>query len=321
MDIRFDQNYITADDVLVSGIHWSPTVNVPAVINGQEIRRIGNGAFKGCVGVGTINIAEGIREIGSRAFENCGNLQTINLPQSVVKIEKDAFAGTALNRVTFWLRIPYKKYLSVREGSIKLTDGRYIFDPKTLGEEALSLVRSFRPDAVPEKFPVDPAMGYLYTDDHNGKEYAYIFDEYCRSRNIQPEDLFDEDDAMRQKIIHGDADIWFDHDEEADDRGDGQDINKTFTALLFCVEEGSISDSDIRLKFTLARNRYFFQRAEKVRWENRDYYFLYNEYLSSDKRYPFFRKFRSSRPYDANGHQWNAPEGLVQKLKLFRELV
>ena len=321
MDIRFDQNYITADDVLVSGIHGRGTVNVPVVINGQTIRRIGNGAFKGFVGVGAINVAEGIREIGSRAFEYCGNLQTVSLPQSVVKIEKDAFAGTTLNQVTFWLRIPYKKYISVREGSIKLTDGRYIFDPKTLGEEASGIVRSFMPDAVPAKFPIDPSMGYLYSDGHNEKHNVYIFNEYCRSKNIQPEELYNGEQAIRHKITGGDADIWFEHDEEADDREDEPDERKTLTALLFCVKEGAVSDSDISLKFSLIRDRYYFQRAVKVRWDDRDYYFVYNEYLSNDAKHPFFRTLVWRRPYDAKGHQWGAPDGVAKKLRLFQGLV
>ncbi len=319
MDIRFDQNYITADDVIISAIHEKKVVDVPSVVNNTHIRKIGAGAFKGFYILKTLNVEDGIREIGHRAFENCLNLENVYLPSSLISIEKDAFEGTDIREISFWRTISYKKYISIREGSIRLMDGTYIFDPKVLGKETEDLVRCFMPGAISGSFRPDPRMGCLYTG--GWKKEVYVFDRFVKESGLSPEDFRDERRTMQSKIKNGTMDLWFEHDEEFDDREESFDERKLYIALLFCVEEGDVSDSDIRLRFVLSKDVYYFQRGVKVRWNGRDYYYIYDEIMTNDDRHPFIRRFSHARPYDAQGHQWSSDRELEQKFKLFRELV
>ena len=59
----------------------------------KSIRRIDNGAFKGCVGLKSIEMGDSLHEIGWEAFMGCVNLSIIELPDSVWGIGREAFAG------------------------------------------------------------------------------------------------------------------------------------------------------------------------------------------------------------------------------------
>ncbi len=321
MDIRFDQNYITADDVIIASIHETRVVSVPAVVNNTHIKRIGAGAFKGFAWPKRLVVSEGILEIGHRSFENCYNLRSVHLPASLVSIERDAFAGTDIREISFWRTIPYRKYISIREGSIRLTNGTYIFDPKVLGKETEDLVHSFMPEATSGSFRLDPGMGYLYATGGINNKDVCIFDNFAKESDLSPEDFRDERLAMHNKIKKGDMDLWFDHDEEYDDREELFDEKKLHTALLFCVEEGGVSDSYISLRFVLLKGVYYFQRGIKVKCNGRDYYFICDEILTNDDQHPYIRRLSDMLPYGAEGHQWSRDRELEQKFKLFKELV
>ena len=243
------------------------------------------------------------------------------LPSSLISIEKDAFERTDIIELSFWLTIPYKKYISIREGSIRLTNGTYIFDPKVLGKETEDMVHSFMPEATSGSFRPDPRMGCLYATGGINNKDVYIFDSFAKDSDLSPEDYRDERLAMQNKIKNGDMDLWFDHDEEYDDREELFDEKKLYTALLFCVEEGAVSDSYISLRFVLLKGVYYFQRGIKVKCNGRDYYFICDEILTNDDRHPYIRRLSNVLPYDADGHQWSRDRELEQKFNLFKELV
>ena len=74
---------------LVSMSEKPESVKIP-----EEVKRIGNGAFKDQDKLVSVDIKNGtVNEIGAGAFENCISLKKIVVPYSVRKIEKNAFIG------------------------------------------------------------------------------------------------------------------------------------------------------------------------------------------------------------------------------------
>ena len=72
-------------------------VNVPTRIDGKQVVRIGEFAFKGRCDVAEIVLPDGLTEIGGGAFGYCFRLRSARLPASVAKIGVGAFSGcTAL---------------------------------------------------------------------------------------------------------------------------------------------------------------------------------------------------------------------------------
>ena len=70
---------------------------LPASLKEVEIgaskRRIGESAFKGCVGLTNIIIQKGVTSIGKSAFEGCVGLTNVTMPESVTIIGEYAFRG------------------------------------------------------------------------------------------------------------------------------------------------------------------------------------------------------------------------------------
>lgn len=58
-----------------------------------EVIRIGDNAFKNCIGVTSVEIPETITEIGSSTFSGCTGLTSINIPETITKIGSSAFSG------------------------------------------------------------------------------------------------------------------------------------------------------------------------------------------------------------------------------------
>ena len=57
---------------------------VQTYIFGNNVKRIGEGAFYGCIGLSSITIPENIASIGESAFLNCSNLTTVTLESNAV---------------------------------------------------------------------------------------------------------------------------------------------------------------------------------------------------------------------------------------------
>ncbi len=314
MKIGFDGNYIIADDVILSYVHTFENISVPAKINGVPVTRIGAGAFMGLSKIQEVKIQQGIRQIGSRAFAGCKALRHLVLPESVVDIETDAFEDTHLDKISFWLRIPYNKYMTIREGSIRLTDGRYIIDPRALGEKNDTLIRSLMPKLVPKIFPVDRRMGYLYTWPITYPDPQILaFADYFEENHLNVDDILEKD--MRYRILNG-YEISL-TGEDMTDRKFSEEKSKV--ALLICEKEGSICDSDISLQFSLARDTYFFKNFKKVNWHGDSYYFEFSCYLTGNDGHPYDRMALLSI-LDSKGDpvgRWDIMRAVTDKYKFF----
>jgi hypothetical protein len=64
------------------------------------VTTIGEGAFKGCTGLTSINIPNSMTSIGNSAFYECTSLKNIDIPDSVTIIDNFAFCGSGLEKVT-----------------------------------------------------------------------------------------------------------------------------------------------------------------------------------------------------------------------------
>jgi hypothetical protein len=63
------------------------------VIIPDSVTTIGNGAFKECLNLTSINIPDSVTTIGSEAFSGCSSLTNVTIPDSVTDIGASAFSG------------------------------------------------------------------------------------------------------------------------------------------------------------------------------------------------------------------------------------
>jgi len=101
----------------------SEYVHVQNIVLGDEVRSIGEDAFRGCKDLTSIVIGNGVTSIGNSAFRGCVSLSSITLPATIEQIGKDAFYNcSTLNTVTSLNRNPQdvdsKAFYDVRNKAI-----------------------------------------------------------------------------------------------------------------------------------------------------------------------------------------------------------
>ncbi len=76
-------------------------VTIPDAINGLPVTRIGENAFKGCIGLTSVTIPNSVTAIDSSAFQDCSGLTNVTLPNTLLSLGVGAFSHCArLNSMT-----------------------------------------------------------------------------------------------------------------------------------------------------------------------------------------------------------------------------
>lgn len=79
----------------------SAELTLPEKIDGKKVRKIGDNAFYGNIGIKKIVIPEGVTVLGEKSFANCTELKEVVLPETVNKIDNAAFFScTRLYEIT-----------------------------------------------------------------------------------------------------------------------------------------------------------------------------------------------------------------------------
>ena len=79
---------VSAYDITVQG-----NIEIPAVINGQKVTAIAEGAFSDCTKLVSVVIPNTAVAVGQYAFLNCSRLESVSIPNSVVDFARNAFKG------------------------------------------------------------------------------------------------------------------------------------------------------------------------------------------------------------------------------------
>lgn len=75
------------------GTAWEP--DIPGILDGAPVTRIGEGVFRDCVFLGRLVLPDGVEIIGEQAFYNCPALESVALPGSLREVGDLAFAYCA----------------------------------------------------------------------------------------------------------------------------------------------------------------------------------------------------------------------------------
>ena len=114
----------TGTEALVLADAFAANSALKEVVIGDNIRTIGNGAFKGCGNLTTVVLGDSLEKIGKEAFANCPNLHKIYLPESVRFLGADCFKA---NDDCYILSAPRKP------GSLRVGGGDLDWLKKHLG--------------------------------------------------------------------------------------------------------------------------------------------------------------------------------------------
>ena len=95
---------IVDESVIITGYTGSETsIVIPSQINGSDVFKISDNAFKDNRKITSVTISSGVKDIGTSAFENCTSLATISLPDTIIHIGEKAIYNTAYyNNASNW---------------------------------------------------------------------------------------------------------------------------------------------------------------------------------------------------------------------------
>ena len=88
--VESKQDFVIAKGVLTKYNGPGGDVVIPA-----GVKKIGDGAFKGCAALTGVTIPDGVTSIGERAFYGCTELQSAVIPEGVKEISGFLFRGCA----------------------------------------------------------------------------------------------------------------------------------------------------------------------------------------------------------------------------------
>jgi uncharacterized repeat protein (TIGR02543 family) len=89
--------FISEDQAVIIGFTsldgFDGNLEIPALLGGAPVTRIGDNAFSGCTSLQRLVIPSGVTSIGDFAFYHCTSLSDPSLPNSVTSIGMNAFEG------------------------------------------------------------------------------------------------------------------------------------------------------------------------------------------------------------------------------------
>ena len=98
---KFDYEILDENEVVITGYRGKDDeVVIPAIIDGRQVTKIGEEAFKSNDDIYRVTIPYGVTEIGDRAFYWASVLESVTIPDSVIRIGESAFEYTQLWSVT-----------------------------------------------------------------------------------------------------------------------------------------------------------------------------------------------------------------------------
>ncbi|MGN0778617.1 MAG: leucine-rich repeat domain-containing protein [Aristaeellaceae bacterium] len=91
--LQYENSYrMTGREVPERPVKEMQALTIRRVVIPASVRRIGQGAFRGCQ-IKQLILSEGLESIGAEAFKDCSILNRVVLPDSVTELGENAFAG------------------------------------------------------------------------------------------------------------------------------------------------------------------------------------------------------------------------------------
>ncbi len=280
-------NFGVIGDTIISYDGNKSTVKVPASIRGQEIKRIGRGAFCGNSTIRILEIEEGIEQIGDMAFYECANIVHISFPSTIKVVGKNAFNPELKpDDITVNLLLEKTEYLQLLQSGIETTDGSILIDQSLLEHYEIEKRYNLEGMKYPRPYMISAEMGALFIGRRNFWN-TICFKGYTAIQN--------EMDGVAKIINEKRICPIVEKAERYSDRNlyNGYRIHPVCFRLAFLDESRTVvSYGTYRLSIRFIIRGIFFQSVEKIVVNGKIYYVYSRNYLTSNTGIPYLKVFK-----------------------------
>ena len=311
MENYMDGSFVITNNTIITYSGQHPTLKVPSRFADIEISRIGDGSFMESSKLQCVILPPKIKAIGSQAFSGCPVLTSAFVPGGLGYVGYGAFGNCqVLSDITIYgLELTASEYHTYKTASNRSSDGTYVLRQIPKNEVVSKLISSITNAKPACRIPAEISSLFqmVEIDEQKGK--------FSLEKNIPvigfsvPSVPTTESKAFYERI-HSDANEIYDG--KAEQKNDwyvrvGKIPEKTKT-IIFTFDDTKTREEKgkVIINATLKIGYFFWQSAQPVIYDKKQYYIYRRYYLSSDPELEYVR--RDIAAYSAKGLVTNREE-------------
>ena len=295
MENYMDESFVITNKTIITYSGQHPTIKVPGRIGDIEISRIGDGSFMEASMLQCVILPPKVKEIGTQAFWKCPVLTSAFVPGGLISVDTGAFGNCKmLSDITVYgLELTAGEYHKFKMAGSRSSDGIYVLREMPQNELVQKLVSSVTSAKPARKIPDDISLLFQLAalDEQKGK--------FSLDKNIPvigftaPSVPTTESRAFFDHIKNGGVEIYAGKAEEKNDWyvrvGKIPEKGKT---IIFTFDDSKTKEENGKylINATLRIGYFFWQSAQPVIYDKKQYYIYRRYYLSFDPELEYVRR-------------------------------
>lgn len=295
MENYMDGSFVITNNTIITYSGQHPTLKIPGRFADIEISRIGDGSFMESSKLQCVILPPNTKEIGSQAFNQCPVLTSAFVPGGLSYVGYGAFGNCQiLSDITIYgLELTTSEYQTYKTASNRCSDGTYVLRELPKNEIVSKLVSSITNAKPAYRIPdeISSLFQMAEFDEQKGK--------FSLEKNIPvigfsvPSVPTTENKAFYEHIHDGTTEIY---DGKAEQKNDwyvrvGKIPTKEKT-IIFTFDDTKTKEDKgkVIINATLKIGYFFWQSAQSVIYDKKQYYIYRRYYLSSDPEIEYVRR-------------------------------
>ena len=289
-----NDNFAIAGDMVLAYNGNHPMLKVPGRFADITVSRIGDGAFMESSCLQCIVLPPQIKQIGCKAFLQCPSLTSVFLPGGLTAVEANAFGGCkCLKDITVYgLELTFDEYHSLKQAGNRSSEGSYILREMPKHDLIQKIISS-----IPEVKPACSIPANLSALFDLAADVEPLF-HFSFDKNL-PTIGFDTPSVPRSELQ-----TFLEHirrkkpetyDEKAEQMNDWYvRVEKTppkQRTIIFTFDDTKTKEENGKffIHATLKIGYFFWQSAQPVVYNGKQYYIYRRHFLSDDPQLRYTR--------------------------------
>lgn len=295
MESYMDRSFVVTNHTIIAYCGHHATMKVPDRFGDIALSRIGQGAFMESSGLRHVILPPKTKQIGSLAFGQCSALTSVVVPGGLTEVGSAAFSGChSLSEITIYeLEITASEYHTFKATGNRSSDGLYVLREMPKNELVHQIVSSITTAKPAYKIPDDISSLFLLAELDEQKGAFSLEKEIPVIGFSVPSVPATENKAFLDHVKNGKPETYHGRAEQKNDWyirvGKVPQKEKT---IIFTFKDTETREKNGKylINAVLKIGYFFWQSAQPVTYEKKQYYIYRRHYLSSNPELEYVRR-------------------------------